>query len=94
MTISALASTLGTWPTAHEGAHTHRRKPMPKAVDFLDARLPVDMSRSSFDRQWDRSVEQTTALLAETDDRSRFYRDVAYRLSRACLPKLQAGTRP
>ena len=72
---------LGVWPGGHENQHPHRGPPSPTAVDFLDAPLPTSLTRPAFDKAWDASVDQTTALLGELKDQSRFYRTVTFRLS-------------
>jgi hypothetical protein len=74
---------LATWPGGQDNPHSHRRKPRPGVVDFLDAALAESLSRAEFDRMWDASVARTQELLVETGDDARFYRTVAYRLSPA-----------
>ena len=82
---------VATWPGAHENPHTHRRKPLAGAVDFLDAALPDPLTKEEFDARWDRSVERTAELLHETNDSPRYYRNVAFRLSPAAAAAFEAS---
>jgi len=82
---------LGTWPGAHANPHTHRRPPSPQVVDFLDAALPLPLSREEFDALWVRSTKDTTDLLGEVLDKASNYRSVAFRLSKEAKSRYSTG---
>ena len=70
---------IATWTGAHENPH-HKRF-VPDIVDFLDSRLPEALTGADYKVLWSTSVDRTGDLLSETNDNSKHYRRVAFRLS-------------
>jgi hypothetical protein len=73
---------IAAWPGGRANKHSQRlRDP---TVHFLD----VDLSgyRINYKARWDNTVRETSEILL--DDQSRFYRNVAFRLSSAVAERL------
>lgn len=70
---------LAVWPAGQMNELNEFKKE--GKVDFLDAKH--DLEPAHYKSHWDRSVADTTALLAEPPDSSKNYRDVAFRLAGA-----------